>query len=146
MSGLFIDSSFYIALVSEVDRWHKDALEIDYSLSNNNSLRLVTSNAVLTEFLAFFSRKLGFRKAASEAVEQLILEKRITTFELTNEAFLSALSLYHSRLDKRYSLVDCFSMDIMNKLNIRHIVSYDGDFSQEGFTLVREQSELPLHL
>ena len=54
MGGLFIDSSFYIALVSEVDKWHEYALEIEDSLSHNNSLRLVTSNGVLSEVLAFF--------------------------------------------------------------------------------------------
>ena len=143
MNGLFIDSSFYIALVSEVDNWHRHALEIEDLLSHNNSLRLVTSNAVLSEVLAFFSRRLEFRESASEAVNQLLHETRITKFELTDEAFVRALSLYRARLDKRYSLVDCFSMNIMNELNMRYIVSYDGDFYQEGFMQVKEKSELP---
>ena len=143
MGGLFIDSSFYIALVSEVDKWHEYALEIEDSLSHNNSLRLVTSNGVLSEVLAFFSRRTEFRESVSEAVNQLLRETRITTFELTKEAFVSALNLYHTRPDKRYSLIDCFSTDIMNKLNIRHVVSYDADFYQEGFMQVKEQSELP---
>ena len=40
---------------------------------------------------------------------------------------------YDSRLDKRYSIVDCVGMTIMRREGISDFVTTDRDFVQEGF-------------
>ena len=47
--------------------------------------------------------------------------------------YLAALSLYESRLDKRYSMVDCIGMTVMGVENSREVLATDRDFEQEGF-------------
>lgn len=71
---------------------------------------MVTSQAVVFEVLPFFSR------AGSES--------------------RAALSLYRSRLDKRYSLADCLAMVICRERGITEILSTDHDFEAEGFTIL----------
>ena len=127
--------------MSEGDKWHNEAVEIEAYFSNIKSLELVTSYAVLSEVLASFCRRLDFRQAVSEGIGQILREERFKVYELTKEAFVNALTLYHSRFDKRYSLVDCMSMNIMKELGLRSVLSYDGDFNQEGFKQVKVKSE-----
>ncbi len=141
MNAIFVDSSYFIALVSECDNWHNAAVEIEAYISDIKSLKLVTSYAVLSEVLASFSRRFDFRQAVSEGIEQIRREERFVIYELTEEVFSNALSLYHARADKRYSLVDCMSMNIMKELGLENVLSYDGDFNQEGLNQIKNKSD-----
>ena len=144
MNYIFVDTSFYIALIHETDKWHNEAQELESYISRNKSELLVTTYEVLSEVLAYFSRKTAFREAASNGIAALLCENRLSVYDMNKEAFGRALALYAEREDKTYSLVDCLSMNIMREHDIRFVISYDGDFEQEGFTQVRRVSEIPL--
>ena len=44
--------------------------------------------------------------------------------------------LYQARPDKQYSLTDCISMQAMRTEGLTEILTHDGHFTQEGFTIL----------
>ena len=61
--------------------------------------------------------------------------------EQTRGAFLQGLARYENRPDKAYSLQDCISMNWMQSLGIREILTSDRHFEQEGFTILMKWDE-----
>lgn len=60
----------------------------------------------------------------------------ITVVPQTRESFQKGLSLYESRQDKEYSLVDCISMETMQSRKLTECLTNDHHFEQEGFTIL----------
>lgn len=89
------------------------------------------------EVLAFFSRGgPGSRARAAELIDRL-RESAVVDIVATSGALLdAALDLYRQRLDKRYSLADCLGMVICRERRITEVLTTDGDFEAEGFTIL----------
>jgi uncharacterized protein len=132
MRVVFVDSAYWIALASPQDEYHKAAAGLRSSLG---TARLVTTDEVLVEFLAHFSRfGARMRKRAAETVRRLLQTPNVRVIPQTRESFLSGLDLYEARLDKEYSLTDCISMQVMRVQNLTEVLTTDRHFSQEGLT------------
>ena len=54
--------------------------------------------------------------------------------------FKGGLALYERRPDKKYSLTDCITMNVMKREGIKEILTNDHHFAQEGFVrlLIRD--------
>ncbi len=48
--------------------------------------------------------------------------------------FTAALDLYRERMDKAWSMTDCFSFLIMRQYDIDAALTYDKHFEQAGFS------------
>ena len=136
MRIIFVDSSFYIALVHDRDADHAVALRLGSELATER-VRYVTSHAVILEILAFFSR-LGprLRERAALLAERLLTSAAVDVVALDDPNFRAGLNLYRERLDKRYSLADCLAMVICRERGVAEILSTDRDFEAEGFTIL----------
>ncbi|HEX7677259.1 MAG TPA: PIN domain-containing protein [Thermoanaerobaculia bacterium] len=134
MTEYFADTWFFVARLDRSDSHHTRARQLDGRL---RFATIVTHDGVLTEVLSFFS---GYgrssRMEASRAIRDIVDAK--IALPTSRDLFLSALSLYESRLDKEYSLVDCMSMTLMRERGIIHVFTNDHHFRQEGFTVVNE--------
>ena len=98
---------------------------------------VVTHDAVLTEVLTYFADEgASLRGIAVEAVRRALRIYNVVPAE--RSLFLRALSLYESRPDKEYSLVDCMSMVVMEERGIQHVLTNDHHFTQAGFTVVNQ--------
>ena len=93
---------------------------------------LVTTQEVLTEFLAFVSEDAAMRREGVELVDDILRDQNITVFAQTAETFAQGFELYRNRLDKGYSLVDCISMITMDDYGITQVLTSDHHFEQEG--------------
>jgi uncharacterized protein len=51
----------------------------------------------------------------------------------SHESFQGGLALYERRPDKKYSLTDCITMNVMRREGITQILTSDRHFAQEGF-------------
>ena len=136
MRRVFADTSYYIALLDRDDSFHEMALRTGSELDRDDT-RWFTSHAVVFEVLAFFSRGgPGSRARAAELVDRL-RESAVVDIVATSGALLdAALDLYRQRLDKRYSLADCLGMVICRERRITEVLTTDGDFEAEGFTIL----------
>lgn len=134
MRRIFVDTHYWIAIISPVDQWRSRALAASKLLG---SAILVTSDEVLTEILNYFSKaRTELRMRAVEEVRTILLNQTIEVVSCSHIGFLNAIELYEARPDKGYSLTDCISMNICREHGITEILTHDDHFRQEGFTVL----------
>lgn len=136
MRLVFADSSYYIALLLRNDAHHDVARRAGATLDREFT-RWFTSQAVVFEVLAFFSRSgPASRARAAELVDRIRSSSAVEIVPTSGALFDAAISLYRNRLDKRYSLADCLAMVICRERRVTEILSTDRDFEAEGFTIL----------
>jgi predicted nucleic acid-binding protein len=98
---------------------------------------IITSEEILTEFLAHFSGQgRTIRDGAARYAERILSNPGIIVRPQSHQSFLDGFALYKARSDKEYSLTDCISMQAMRAESITEILTRDGHFKQEGFTIL----------
>ncbi|MCZ2442842.1 MAG: PIN domain-containing protein [Flavobacteriales bacterium] len=131
MKRHFVDTSYLIALVSEHDPYHEKALEIQEELLGSAYL---STSLIQTEFLNFFCEAGRFWRGFAVSVsKEFEASPRTVVTQMTLPLFKEARGLYNKRLDKGYSLTDCFSMVVMKHHDINLALTTDKHFIQEGF-------------
>ncbi len=128
--AVFANTFYWVALTNPDDFRYQDALALDNFLAG---AVIVTTDEVLTEFMTFFSGDPWQRGRAAASVHSLLANPEIRVTPQSRESFLSGVSLYESRPDKGYSLVDCISMQTMRKEGLTEVLTDDRHFEQEGF-------------
>ncbi len=95
--------------------------------------RIVTTDEVLSEYLAFFAgARPSIRAEAGKNVAELMKSLTVLVFPQSRDCFLAGLELYRARPDKGYSLVDCISMQTMRREGLTEVLTNDRHFEQEG--------------
>ena len=130
MKSVFADTFYWIALANTKDDAHPRVL--DFSRTLGSSL-IVTTDEVLTEFLAFCASDSQLRVEAVAAVREILGAANARVIPQTRVSFLAGLDLYGARPDKGYSLTDCISMQTMRRESISDVLTNDRHFQQEGF-------------
>ncbi|MGA2703410.1 MAG: PIN domain-containing protein [Isosphaeraceae bacterium] len=134
MRWVFADTVYWIALANPLDQWHQLAVRARRTLRGTT---IVTSEEVLTEFLAHFSGQgRMIREGAVRYAQRVLTNPDITVRPQTHQTFLDGFALYKARLDKDYSLTDCISMEAMRQEGITDILTHDNHFTHEGFTIL----------
>ena len=117
MRSVFADTLYWVAVAKPGDSWAEPARNARTALG---PVRLVTTDEVLTEFLAALSKSgEGVRRTAAEMVRAIHAHPDVTVLPQTLRSFLDALERYAARLDKDYSLTDYSSMNAMDAEGIR---------------------------
>lgn len=130
---VFVDSSFFKALIDSKDEFHKKAKRILKNLEKEEAA-LITSNYILDETFTLIRVKCGlkfvdrFRKNLSLS-SQVIKIIRIT---IKDEAdawkwFLNDWS--------KLSFTDCVSFALMKKLKLSRVATFDQHFKKAGFII-----------
>ncbi len=98
------------------------------------STPIITTDEVLTEYLTFFAMAPEpMRRKAVLNARRILENPGVRVVAQSRDSFLSGLSLYESRPDKGYSLVDCISMQTMRREGLTEALTNDRHFEQEGF-------------
>jgi uncharacterized protein len=104
---------------------------------NLGTLRLVTTDEVLTQVLNWFSGAGPYwRGKTATFVRNVRNDPEVTVLPQTRTDFDAALALFEARPDKAYSLTDCRSMVALRALGATEVLTNDRHFSQEGFTIL----------
>jgi len=123
-------------VIDRRDDRHLDALRVAAALRLKNT-GFVTTDAVLVEFLTYFSAHgTSIRRAASDYISVLKTDPLLIVVPQTPALFGAGLDLYRRRPDKSYSMCDCMSMVVCTERGISDVLSADRDFEQEGLTLL----------
>lgn len=133
MKEVFADSHYWIAIVNPDDPWAKVAKAARSALGE---VFIVTTDEVLTEFLAALSRGEHMRKQAAKMVRAILENPNVKVIPQTRESFLKGLTFYENRSDKEYSMTDCISMNVMRAESLVEVLTNDHHFEQEGFTVL----------
>jgi len=127
MSALFVDAQFWIARFHPGDQWHDRAREAEATVEDRP---LVTSEAVLVEFLNFFSGfRLAIRREAAHVAAEIHEGSSIEVVASSSRLFQRGRRLYEQRPDKSYSMVDCMSMVVMQDRDIQEVLTNDDHFA-----------------
>jgi uncharacterized protein len=129
VKAVFADTFYWVALTNPADSSYHDVATFD---DFAGSAMIITTEEVLTEFLAFFAADAWLRQRAAETVREILSDPAIRVIPQSHESFLSGLDLYVARPDKGYSLTDCISMQTMRE-KITEALTNDRHFEQEGF-------------
>jgi len=139
MREVFADAGYWIAMLDRNDELHERARTATGQLA---SCRTVTTQMVLVEFLNFMGREGEHkRRLACEMVERLEDSPNVEVVPQTSIQFKAAAERYASRLDQRWSVVDCASFILMEERGIHEALAHDQDFEQAGFVaLLRREN------
>lgn len=132
-SRIFVDTSFVIALVNRNDQYHEAAMRLSHKLE---SAGLVTSSGVLLEIGNGLAKR--YRDSAIEIIDLFQNADNVKIIEIDAKLFAAGLENYKRYTDKNWGLVDCISFAIMREHGIDEVLTFDYDFEQAGFTVLRD--------
>lgn len=128
---IFADTSGIYALLVSNDRMHKKAAK-QFDLFSEADAQLITSSFVLVETAALLQRRVGIESLHDFQTKVFPLFDVVwADLEWYNKAFQRLIILG----DKKVSLVDCLSFEIMEALEIQTAFSFDTHFEDMGFSL-----------
>jgi len=122
---IFIDTSFYIAVLSPRDKLHKRALMLSATILPEDS-QAITSYGVLGEVLTVGSMRYN-RQAAIDFVMS-ILDSKIKIILEDQKLLEAALAVFKKIKDKDVGWIDCYSFAIIDEYKIETALSFDKDF------------------
>lgn len=125
----FIDTSFFIALLTKEDRFHEKADQAWKSLLESDT-SLVSTNYTLLETFSLIQSRLGLEAVADFQRDVVPLLSLEWVDENYHEAGLAAVLTAKRR---NLSLVDCVSFEVMRRNGVKNAHAFDKHFGEHGF-------------
>jgi len=120
---IFVDSSFFIALVDRKDQWHPAAKAVLPVLTDET---IIISDLIITESITIIGRRSGGK--AGEQLYHYFIDNCDLVF--IDEKILKGSMSVFLRYDGTLSVSDSASVFIMMEKNIDRILSFDSDFDK----------------
>lgn len=137
MAKVFLDTSYTLALSFRSDSFHPRATQLAKWLDRER-VSIVTTRAVLLEIGNALSKE-RYRYQAVNLLNSIEEEDTIDIVSVSDGLYTRALTLFQSRPDKEWGLVDCMSCVVMQEQEIEQALTADRHFQQMGFrALLRE--------
>lgn len=135
MEGVFVDTSAWVALLTNNDAHHPRATTAFEELQRSRTV-LYTSDYVVDETITTILMR-GSHKQSVYAGDVLFTSRLIKTISVGSTYLPKAWELYKKFKDKKFSFTDVTSFVIMREMGIRKAFSCDNDFIQAGFEVVQ---------
>jgi predicted nucleic acid-binding protein len=132
MAKLLADSSAFLALTDRDDRHHPSAVDF---VRRNPSHRFVLTELIVAEVATRVRARADAARATALGASLLgggRYELVLADVELLRAALGRMLQL----ADKRLSLTDCASFELMDRLGLRTAFTFDRDFRDCGYQMV----------
>lgn len=129
---LLADTSGLLALVLRDDRHHADAAAF---VRREPSARFVLTELILAELTTRLRALAGAGRAIGVA-RSLLDSRRYELIFIDSDLLAGALVQMERFADKRLSLTDCTSFELMARLGLDSAFSFDRDFRDCGFHMV----------
>jgi uncharacterized protein len=129
---LLADTSALLALYVRSDVNHARALEF---VQRNPNARYVLTELILAEVATRLRALAGAERGASVALS-LLESRRYEVLFADNGLLRGAIQRMARLSDKRLSLTDCVSFEVMDRLGLRDAFSFDRDFRDCGYAMV----------
>ena len=131
MNMVFVDTGYLFALEIANDQHHQAATR-HWQRVVPKLPRLVTTSYVFDEVVTFFN-SLGYHAKAIQVGNNLLQSPSVQFIHVDTALFYEGWAYFQRHHDKAYSLTDCISFLVMQKLGIRTAFAFDQHFVQAGF-------------
>jgi uncharacterized protein len=129
---LLADTGALLALLLEDDRHHVVARRF---IRSRPWPGFLLSNLVLAEYATRLRAEAGAGKAA-EASRALLASRRYEVLFVDEPLMNAALARLEQFHDKRLSLTDCVSFELMDRFRLPAAFTFDRDFRDCGYRMV----------
>lgn len=132
---IFVDTSAFIGLLVQKDKFHKEATEI-LVRCKENGMSFITSNFVLCEVYDYLRGMIGkdialsFSTFLSQDLKEL-KQARVFTFDER-----LAWKYFVDLPGRGTSFTDCTSFAVMKRLRLTEAFTFDRGFKKAGFKVV----------
>ena len=127
---VFADSFYFFALINPDDVAHDRALAV-----GELDIHVVTTDWVLIEVADGLAAGRN-RRMFADLLRSLRTDQKFRVVPFGRKDFEAAISLYVDRDDKRWSLTDCSSFVVMQRLRLTDALTADRHFEQAGFAAI----------
>lgn len=127
MDAIFVDTSAYYAIFDKSDKNHARAV----TFLKTNVLPLVTTNLVVIETINLANARRGHEDAVKIG-RKFYDEDLATIINISPEDEKRAWQIFKKYSDKKFSLTDCTSFSVMERLKIKQAFAFDIHFTQYG--------------
>lgn len=133
MANRFVDTAGWGNLLDSTQKHHALAAKL-YRDARKQGRKIITTNYILAELVALLTSPLRIARPKIIAViEGLKASPYIEIIHVDASLDEQAWQLFSQRQDKEWSLVDCSSFVIMQKLGLTEALTTDHHFEQAGF-------------
>lgn len=127
---VFVDSSFWIALLDSKDIHFESAKEIFSKLCGEYGA--VSSEFVVFETITYLNCSLKQHDLAVRFLES-IHSSGMVIVPIDSNVRDNAMAIFKQYADKPFSFTDCTSFELMRREDIQLCAGYDKHFQQMGF-------------
>ncbi len=128
MSGVFVDTAYWLALLVREDAYH----ELAQTWSQQEFSPCVTTQPVLFEVADALVAP-GVRGLVGDFIWDALHDSSLTVVPSDDALLHEAAELFRARADKDWGLTDCFSFVVMNRHHLSVALTCDRHFVQAGF-------------
>jgi predicted nucleic acid-binding protein len=129
---LLADTSALLALAWRDDRYHQAAARF---VREHPQARFLMTDLVLSEFGTRLRARTSADRAA-DAVARLLESRRYELVLVDADVLRGALDHLRRFADKRLSIADCASFEVMQRLHVEDAFTFDRDFRDCGFRML----------
>lgn len=131
--SVFIDTGAWFAGIAKNDQYHKKAI-IHMDKLLKKKCTFITSNLIVHETTMLLERKVS-RKEAIKFLKVVLKDPDIEILHADEDIELEGYKTYQKYKDQDYSITDCVSFSIMNKIEITRCFTFDNHFLAMGFNV-----------
>ncbi len=131
MTKKFLDTSYLLALELAKDQNHLVAKQYWESIIHSPP-SFVTTSYVFDEIVTYFNSR-GYHTKAVQAGNNLLHSPSTQFVHIDESLFYEGWKYFQQHQDKGYSLTDCISFIVMQKIGIDIALTFDNHFFQAGF-------------
>lgn len=129
---LFVDTSAILAILNSDDQFH-DQAKIEWIRIIDSGDILFSSNYIIIETISLLQRRFG-----TVAVRLFCdgFQPLLNLVWVDEKIHESALNVVKTINHRNLSFVDCTSFEIMRRMGIENVFSFDSHFTDQGFSIV----------
>lgn len=131
MRKMLVDTSALLAFLLKADQHHRAAVAF---VRNHPEVRFVLTSLILSEVVTRMRAHAGADRAAALG-HSLLDAQRYDVVFVDTPLVRSALARLEQFDDKRLSLTDCASFELMDRLGLDSAFTFDHDFRDCGYRM-----------